>query len=128
MPGETHKVLRVIAETFNKEKVFKRLRRQSFMIQSLNNNTLKDFNIFEWQFLDDEFLLGVLWCDNAFHFHVCCFSKQMIVDGNLPYALNLCQEALNVICQCDYKRLFSGLYFHKRKEAPIGGKTNKRKR
>ena len=77
------------------------MRRNGFFVNTLDNSSLQDFNIFEWVFEDNEFLLGVLWGDNGFRFHVCCFSNNMIVDSNHQYALHLKQEALNIICQGD---------------------------
>ena len=103
------------------------MRRDGFLVQALDSSSLQDFNIVEWEFEDNEFLLGVLWGDNGFRFHVCCFSKNMIVDSNHQQALYMKQEALNIICQCDYKRLYQCLYFHKRKNQPIATKKRKRK-
>ena len=104
------------------------MRKQKFVVQRLTNTLLHDFNIFEWQFLENEFILGVLWGDDGFHFHVCCFSKNMIVDGNHQYALQLNQESLNIICQCDFKKLYNALYFHKRNCQPIAGAVHPKKR
>ena len=127
-PGESNLILKQIAELFSFQKVFRSMRKQKFVVQRLTNTLLHDFNIFEWQFLENEFILGVLWGDDGFHFHVCCFSKNMIVDGNHQYALQLNQESLNIICQCDFKKLYNALYFHKRNCQPIAGAVHPKKR
>ena len=128
IPGESELVLNRIATLFHQNKVFQKMRKKQFMTQRLTTTLLDDFDILKWEFLDNEFLLGVLWGEDGFHFHVCCFSKDMIVDANQQYALHLNQETLNIICKCDFKRLYNALYFHQRKSRPIPGKAHCRKR
>jgi hypothetical protein len=105
------------------------MRKNNYKLQSLSISQTANLNIFEWQFLQDEFLLGVVWDNTAFHFHVCCFCEGMIVDGNQQYAVRLQKEELDKICKVEFVRIHSGLYFHRRQNQPfVKHKSRKRKR
>ena len=121
-------ILAYIADFFNSNDIFKCMRGKQFRIQSLDTQSLKDFNIVEWDFLDNEFLLGIPWGSNGFYFHVICFTKNMIIDGNHRNALQLNQEVLDIICQSSYQRIHSGLYFHNRPVPPFEVISNKKRK
>ena len=88
-----------------------------------------DINVFEWDFYDGEFLLGAIWSDLGFYFHVCYFGRGIIVDSNQTHVVDLTLNDLEKICDLKFARIHSGLYFHKRPEQPLFKyKSRKQKR
>ena len=108
-----------LSALFYSNSIFKKMRCDGYKIQHINTNQAVGFNVFDWNFKDDEFFLGAIWSDLGFYFHVCCFGTGIIVDSNQTHVVDLTIHDLEKVCDLKYARIHSGLYFHRRPDQPL---------
>ena len=126
-PGYKFNILEYLLQNLATNANFYNFRKEGYKMQRLRGSHTELFNPYDWNFEKGEFLLGVVWDINGFHFHMCCICDGLVFDGSLPYAVKIKPDIFDIICDSKFVKIRGGIYFHQRNNPPFPP-VNKRKR